>query len=78
MAAMLISLILATGMFGAIWALTRRRAPKLPPVQGQLTAAERRRLYRSLGINPAALARQNRTNVIWLDPHLSRSRRTDA
>jgi hypothetical protein len=78
MSGILISLALAIGMFGAIGALLRRRTPAAPPVQGQLTAAERRRLYKSLGINPAALARQRHANVVWLDPHRARGKRTDA
>ena len=80
MAGILISFALAFGMFAAIWALARprrHRLPEPPRMPGQLSAAERRRLYKRLGINPAAMARQSRTNVIWLDPTIGR-RRTDA
>lgn len=80
MAGLLISLLLASGMFAAIWALVRVRssraeAPRLP---GQLTAAERRQLYKRLGINPATMARQSRSNVIWLDPNRAGRPRTEA
>ena len=76
MAGILISLILAAGMFAAIrgLALTRDRRPILPPMPGQLSVDERRRLYKRLGIDPAALARQQRSNVIWLDPSRAQPR----
>lgn len=79
MAGILISLALACGMSVAIWALfrPRRRSPE-PRIPGQLTAAERRELYRRLGIDPATMARQSHTNVIWLDPRRAGQPRTDA
>lgn len=76
MAGIVISLVLAAGLFGAIWGLVRARRRSadahLPP--GQLSADERRRLYKRLGIDPASLARAQNSNVIWLDPRRSRTR----
>jgi hypothetical protein len=76
MAGILLSLILAAGMFGAIWGLgrSRRKPDALRRVSGQLSAAERRRLYKRLGIDPALLARRQRSNVTRLDPDRSRTR----
>jgi hypothetical protein len=82
MAGITITLVLAMGMLGAIWLLLkpkRRALPDSSRLPGQLSAAERRRLYQRLGIDPAALARQRRSNVIWLDPRVEEPRRsTDA
>ena len=85
MAGIAITLILAVGMLGAIWLLLaprgrkHNRKPQRTVLPGQLSAAERRRLYQRLGIDPAALARQRRSNVVWLDPRVEEPRRiTDA
>lgn len=74
MAGIVISLVLAAGLFGAIWGLARRRSADAHLTPGQLSADERRRLYKRLGINPASLARAQNGNVIWLDPRRSRTR----
>lgn len=76
MAGLLVSVILAAALAGSLWNLARVRTTRRPgrPLPGQLSAAERRRLYKRLGINPALLARQQRSNVIWLDPAPPRTR----
>lgn len=78
MPALAISLLLAAAMFGAIWMILGRRSKasssRLP---GRLSVAERRHLYKRLGIDPVALARQRRSNTLWLDPRVD-DRRTDA
>jgi hypothetical protein len=59
MAGIVITALLSVSMWMAIWLLTRRRRPADPSVpSGQLTPAERRRLYKRLGIDPAVMARQ--------------------
>ena len=59
MAGIVITALLSASMWVAIWLLTRRRRPADPPaLPGQLTPAERRRLYKRLGIDPAVMARQ--------------------
>lgn len=77
MAGLAVALCAVLAVWGALAIATKRRRRR-EIVQtrrpGQLSAAERRRLYQRLGINPATLARQSRTNVIWLDV----TRRTDA
>lgn len=75
-------LLLAAAMTAMMWValggrpargrIEQRRMP------GQISAAERRRLYERLGIDPAAMARQRNSNVVWLDPHVIDRRRTDA
>ena len=81
MSALIVTALLAAAMATMIWiAISGRRSRlrveehRLP---GQLSAAERRRLYQRLGLDPAALARQRHSNVIWLDPRVI-DRRTDA
>lgn len=77
MAGIVIALSLSAVMLGAIWLLLkpRRRAePERQTLPGQLSAAERRQLYHRLGIDPAAMARQRRSNVIWLDPRIDERR----
>lgn len=82
MAGIIVALILSAVLMGTIWLLLspkRRAGPLHTHLPGQLSAAERRRLYQRLGIDPAALARQRHSNVIWLDPRIDEPRRsTDA
>lgn len=82
MAGIVIALVLSVLMMGAIWMLLkprRRHGVETARLPGQLSAVERRRLYQRLGIDPAALARQRHSNVIWLDPRVEEPRRsTDA
>lgn len=59
MAEIVITALFAIGMWGAIWLLTRpRRRAERPAMPGELSATERRRLYKRLGIDPAVMARQ--------------------
>jgi hypothetical protein len=59
MAGIVITALFAASMWAAIWVLTaRRRRPVPPTLPGQLTPAERRRLYKRLGIDPVVMARQ--------------------
>ena len=60
MSGIVITALLATSMWVAIWLLTgrRRREPELPTLPGQLTPAQRRRLYKRLGLDPALMARR--------------------
>jgi hypothetical protein len=59
MAEIVITALFAISMWVAIWLLTRRRRrPEPPALPGQLTSAERRRLYKRLGIDPVVMARQ--------------------
>ena len=59
MAGIVITALFAISMWAAIWVLTgRRRRPEPPALPGQLTPAERRRLYKRLGIDPVVMARQ--------------------
>jgi len=82
MAGIVVALTLSVVMMGAIWLLLKPRRIRIvetPRAPGQLSAAERRRLYQRLGLDPAVLARQRRSNVIWLDPRVEEPRRsTDA
>ncbi len=57
-----------------------RRPPTIQqrPSSDRLSSQERRRLYQRLGIDPAALARDNMSNVVWLDPRIIDRRPTDA
>lgn len=81
MSGLVIVLLLAAAMATMIWIALgkanapRRRQPELP---GQLSASERRRLYRRLGLDPAALARSPQSQAIWVDPRVIDRRRTDA
>jgi hypothetical protein len=79
MAGIVIALALSVLMMGAIWMLLKPRRKvevEMQRLPGQLSAAERRRLYQRLGIDPSALARQRRSNVIWLDPRVEEPRRS--
>ena len=81
MSGLVVIILLAAAMAAMIWiafSQRRRMAPAVPKRLGQLSAAERRQLYRRLGIDPAALAADQRTNVIWLDPRVIERRPTDA
>ena len=81
MSAIIVALLLAAGLFTMIWVALGGRRSRLRVerrLPGQLTAAERRRLYQRLGLDPAAMARQRQSNVIWLDPRVVDHRRTDA
>lgn len=81
MPGIVVALLLAAGLFTMIWIAVGGRSSRLKVEQrlpGQLTAAERRRLYQRLGLDPAAMARQRQSNVIWLDPRVIDRRRTDA
>jgi hypothetical protein len=75
-------LLLATAMMAMIWValggLRSRIRVEERRLPGQLSASERRKLYQRLGIDPAAMARQRQSNVIWLDPRVIDRRRTDA
>jgi hypothetical protein len=79
MAGIVIALALSVLMMGAIWMLLKPksiRAIEAQRLPGQLSAAERRRLYQRLGIDPSALARQRRSNVIWLDRRVEEPKRS--
>lgn len=81
MSGLVVVLLLSAAMMTMVWIAlghrpTRHKAE--PRIPGQLSAAERRRLYRRLGIDPAALARAQHSNVIWLNPQVIDRRRTDA
>lgn len=81
MSGMVVTLLIATGMFTMIWIAFGHRRSRLRVERrtaGQLTAAERRRLYKRLGLDPAAMTRQRQSNVIWRDPRVIDHRRTDA
>lgn len=81
MSGLIVALFLAAGMFTMIWIVLGGRRSRLRVerrLPGQLTAAERRRLYQRLGLDPVAMARQRHSNVIWLDPRVIDHRRTDA
>jgi hypothetical protein len=81
MSGLVIVSLLAAAMMTMIWiALGRKSQARRPELRlpGQLSAAERRRLYQRLGIDPAELARRRHSNVIWLDPRVIDRRRTDA
>jgi hypothetical protein len=82
MAGIVITALLSISMWVAIWLLTRRRRLPAPPpaLPGQLTAAERRKLYKRLGIGPEVMARQRPYGgpVIPLQPELRRRRSTRA
>lgn len=59
MAGIMITALFAISMWAAIWTLTGRRRRREPPaLPGQLTPAQRRRLYKRLGIDPVVMARQ--------------------
>lgn len=76
----LVIIILLTGAMAMMgWVALGQRRPKVVEQRrpGQLSAAERRELYRRLGIDPAAMARQSGSNVVWLDPRIV-DRRTEA
>lgn len=80
MSGLVVVLLLAAAMM-MIWiALGQRTAPPRAELRlpGQLSAVERRRLYQRLGLDPSALARSRKSNVIWLDPRVIDHRRTDA
>jgi hypothetical protein len=74
--------LLAAALMTMLWVVRGQRRSQAQVeerrVPGQLSAAERRRLYQRLGIDPAAIARQRQSNVIWLDPRVIDRRRTDA
>lgn len=82
MSALVVVLLLAAAMGAMFWVTLSARRPRIRVEErrlpGQLSAAERRRLYQRLGIDPAAMARQRQSNVIWLDPRIIDRRRTDA
>ncbi|GAO40036.1 hypothetical protein SCH01S_42_00790 [Sphingomonas changbaiensis NBRC 104936] len=59
MAGIVITALFAISMWAAIWLLAgRKRRAEPPGPPGQLTPAERRRLYKRLGIDPVVMARQ--------------------
>ena len=76
MSGAIVALLLAAGMFATIWLAARKRAVR--PTPGQLSAAERRRLYRRLGLDPAAMARRPHPRSVWRDPNVVDRRRTRA
>jgi hypothetical protein len=81
MSAFVVTFLLAAAMTTMIWIAMGSRARTRaiePPLPGQLSADERRRLYERLGIDPAALARQRHSHVIWVDPRIIDRRHTDA
>lgn len=82
MSGVVVALLLAAGVFMMIWVVVKDRSSRLRiearRLPGQLTAAERKHLYRRLGLNPAQLDRNRQSNVIWLDPRVIDRRRTDA
>jgi hypothetical protein len=82
MAEIVITALLSVSMWVAIWLLgkRRRRAAPLPDVPGHLTAAERRRLYKRLGIDPEVMARQRPFGApaVPSQAHLLRRRSTRA
>lgn len=82
MAGFVITALFALSLWGAIWLLVRRRrrnaaAVKLP---GQLSPAERRRLYKRLGIDPVLLVRDRgfEARIIPFPVDARRRRSTDA
>lgn len=81
MSGLAVALLLALGMATMIWITLAGRRSRLrvePRLPGHLSAAERRRLYQRLGLDPVAMARQRQSSVIWLDPRIIDRRRTDA
>ncbi|MFD1610381.1 hypothetical protein ACFSCW_01040 [Sphingomonas tabacisoli] len=83
MAGIVITALLALSMWVAIVLLARhqRRAADLPALPGQLSAAERRRLYKRLGLDPALLAHPRpryEAKVIPFRPDARRRRSTEA
>lgn len=80
MPGLVVALLLAAAMFFLIWIAVGQgpRSRPAPPAPGELSKAERQRLYRRLGIDPEALRAQGPTKVLWADPRIIDSRRTDA
>jgi hypothetical protein len=82
MASILITLALSMGMLSAIWLLLAPRRPRLKHgaevqhLPGHLSVAERERLYRRLGLDPAAMTRGEISNVIWLESRRQPKRRS--
>jgi hypothetical protein len=82
MAGILITMALSVGMLTAIWLLLAPRRPRLKHsprdshLPGQLSVEDRERLYRRLGLDPAAMRRGEYTNVIWLDSRRDAKRRS--
>ncbi|NNM78330.1 hypothetical protein HJG53_15665 [Sphingomonas sp. ID1715] len=76
MAGILITLVLSMGMLAAIWLLLRPRRNRRPDaaLPNQLSAEERRRLYKSLGLDPQAMSRGDYPNVVWLDSRRAQKR----
>lgn len=79
MAGIIITALLALSMWAAIAVLVRRRRGA-GDVPGHLTVAQRRHLYRRLGLDPDQLTRQRRynTKIIQFPPETLRRRSTDA
>jgi hypothetical protein len=82
MAGLVITALFTLTLWGAIWLLARRRRRALNTraLPGQLTPAERKRLYKRLGINPARLARQRgwQAQIIPFPAEARRRRSTNA
>lgn len=81
MAALLISIAVAAGtmlvMSALFWGRRDRRSEEIG-ASGELSAAQRRHLYRRLRINPNSLARQGPPPLAWLHSKRSGRPRTDA
>lgn len=82
MTEIVITALLSVSMWMAIWLLGRRRHRPMQSsgLPGQLTAAERRHLYKRLGIDPEVMARQRPYGAPVVRPqaHLQRRRSTRA
>ena len=82
MAGILITLALSMGMLVSLSLLLAPRRVRLKessrvnPLPGQLNAEDRERLYRRLGLDPAAMRRGQYSNVIWLDSRRDAKRRS--
>ena len=69
-----LTLALSLSMAAAIAMLARRRTPR-PAIPGQLTPAQRRRLYKRLGLDPALMVRGYRVYVANMVPSSVEARR---
>jgi hypothetical protein len=77
----LVVALLLTAAMSLMMSIAVRHRPRSRPVAqmpGELSVAERKHLYRRLGIDPEALRSQGPAKVIWADPRVIDTRRTEA